>query len=93
MTKEKQRFVDQYNWSVKHYGYRTLNDLYKNPSDYKLFAYKRIQQECEDLKGTGLTCTGGSCFAFSAAFKYTKDNKKYLRYYTSARTIDIELED
>ena len=49
-------------------GPRTLYDCYKEPSEYKEFAYHQCLEQCQKYEGKGFTIVGANLCSFSVGF-------------------------
>lgn len=89
--------------AVHRYGYRNVQNVYKVPSVYKLYAeerifddMKRIDNSIENAHTLGYTVISYNCRTFSAAYKIidTADSNKGIAvvYYTAYNTYIIPLE-
>lgn len=91
MTAKEKDFLARYNIAIKYCGYRHIKSCYKWPSKTKLAIWHDIAMQCHELHGTGLTVVSFNVYMFTAAFKYKKDGKEYLRFYSPSCTIDVEV--
>lgn len=85
MTKNQQGMLANYNHATK----TSIAQAYKKASYAKQRAEYLILQDMKKLQGDDYRVCGYSCMHFTAAFTYTKDNSKHLRYYTAYNTYDF----
>jgi len=91
MNKREAGTIQQYKWSITHYGIRGIMDAYKDPSGRKVAAYESIKARVADQKGVGLTVIGGSCFQFSTG--YVIPDKNLFVHDTAYNLYEIKLTD
>lgn len=87
MTAKNKGFYDNYTRTRA----TTLRDVYKNPSDRKLYAEERILRDMDRMNGFDPRIVSGSCHFFSMAFTYPcpETGELRLRYYTGMNTYDF----
>lgn len=90
MTKRQKKCLARYNDIIKT-GYRHIKSCYNRPSHRKLDIWHDIAMQCHELHGTGLTVVFYNQFIFTAAFKYKKDGKEHLVYFSPSYTEDFEV--
>ena len=86
-TKRDQSIIDAYKFA----RYRTIRELYKNPSFYKQRAEALIMQEMHNQGGADYRVIGGNCHQFSCAYIVCSDWQYYLVYHTASNTYKVLL--
>lgn len=52
------------------YGYTTLDECYKHPSEAKRYAFRRCKNLCNELNGFNFCINGYNCMAFTVIFDF-----------------------
>lgn len=86
-TKKAKNLIDNYNNAKT----TRLNEIYKNASNYKWRAYYNILEDMKEDNGERLRVFNANCMQYSAGYTFTKDNKKFLKYYTKDNLYLIEI--
>lgn len=68
--KRKQAIINNYLYSIKHYGLRTIYQAYVKPSYAKVQAYNYCARLCVALDGYDLTVVSFNCFKFTCSFEF-----------------------
>ena len=87
MTREKALLFKKWAYTKN----RTLKECYNNPSIVKRKVWQSILADKETLKGINLTVLTYNTYHFTAAFEYSVGGLPYLRVFTPARVIDIDI--
>lgn len=70
-TTQKAGYVrSAYNYALR-YGYSDIYEAYKNPSVYKVRAWRYCEELCRKYNGYNLMISGRGCWTFSAVFLFT----------------------
>ena len=85
-TKKAKSFIHRYDTSIDEY----LTDVYDNPSDAKIEAYKGCYRKMIKMNGVGLRILSYNTFTFTVAWVYPGDNKVMLNVETAYNSYQIE---
>ncbi len=86
-TQKAKNLIDNYTRATT----TTLYEIYTTASVYKWRAYNNILQDMEEDNGERLRVFNVNCMQYSAGYTFTKDNKKFLKYYTKDNLYLIEI--
>ena len=81
-TKKAQSMIESVDWYVNRYGYRSIFDAYKNPSDTKVAIYHDWERFAVEHGADICTVLGANCFMFTMAIVYNEDGNRILLYIT-----------
>lgn len=87
VTKKNAIYIDWYN-ERRSQGFLSLYAAYKQPSDYKIAAWKSIQCRADVISGT-LTILGHSCHHFSTGYLSKQGDDYNLIIDTACNTFTI----
>ena len=90
MTKKERSMVISYQHACMN-GYKSVMEAYRNPSSAKVKAEEDILAAKISDGGYDYYVCGHNSNVFSCAYKYRRDGKEYLAYFTYASRYDIEL--
>ena len=80
--KKAQELIDNYDYSLRTFGYRKLGDCYSFCSYYKCNAFDQIYNECLKNNGHGLTIPTFNTNIFTCAYLTEIGGKTWLIYHT-----------
>lgn len=87
-TKRQAQFIIAY----ENAKYKSVNELYKDPSHNKIRIEYRIREIMEKKNGYDYRVLCGNCMFFTCGYKYRNcDGNTVLRIETYANSYDIEL--
>lgn len=92
LTNKEYSTIKSYEWSIKRYGYRRLDDCYTSCSVFKRRAESDIIQRMVNEHGFGYTIIGYNGFMFSCGYVVkTDDGQAFFHYFTRDRHKMIDI--
>lgn len=89
ITKKELGIIQTYFYYLRHYGVRSLEDVYKSCSRAKWESFRDIWFSCKQRGGKQLTVCGHNCMMYSCGYIVERNGKKTLYYHTARNTYKI----
>lgn len=90
-TKKAQQLINTYSYALHNTDNTTIYDIYKQPSNDKIEAYKDCEYWTRYYKGKNTRYYSHNSFTFVCGFTYTNDFARYLVVITHKNNYRIKL--
>ena len=92
-TSQVKSYYERYMYAVNKYGYRYLNDCYKNPSGAKMSAERAIANDIHSKDGYGYSIISYNAQMFTCGYLFRKDGELWFAVETPMYYGEMKVEE
>ena len=92
-TSRVKAYYQDYMYAVRNYGYRRVNDCYKNPSCAKMRAERVIADEIYSKDGYGYSVISYNTSIFTCGYLFNRDDKLWFAVHTPSYYGEMKVEE